>query len=76
MMKVHILWFTYFLHKVKEEIENQVSGRYNLRRRKDQVEERPIERKKPVVLLATPQQTIKTTELQFGGRIGERLLIF
>ncbi|XP_060773342.1 delta(14)-sterol reductase LBR isoform X2 [Neoarius graeffei] len=60
------------VEEVKEETENQVSGRYNLRRRKDQGEERPLEQKKtqPIVSLATPQQTSKTTDLEFGGRIG------
>lgn len=59
---------------MKEETENQVSGRYNLRRRKDQGEERPLEQKKtqPIVSLATPQQTSKTTDLEFGGRIGKK----
>ncbi|KAK3542596.1 hypothetical protein QTP86_031303 [Hemibagrus guttatus] len=63
--------------EIKEEAENQVSGRYNLRRRKDQGEERPIEEQKtePVVLLATPKQTSKTTELEFGGRIGVFFLL-
>lgn len=68
-----------FLQKVKEEPENQVSGRYNLRRRKDQGEERPFEAKGtvPVGFLAATQQTSKTTDLEFGGRIGKRpVMIF
>ncbi|XP_060773341.1 delta(14)-sterol reductase LBR isoform X1 [Neoarius graeffei] len=65
------------VEEVKEETENQVSGRYNLRRRKDQGEERPLEQKKtqPIVSLATPQQTSKTTDLEFGGRIGVFFLL-
>ncbi|XP_026802772.3 delta(14)-sterol reductase LBR isoform X1 [Pangasianodon hypophthalmus] len=63
--------------EVKEETENQVSGRYNLRRRREPGEERPFELKdaEPVVFLATPQQTSKTTDLEFGGRIGVFFLL-
>ncbi|KAM9443689.1 delta(14)-sterol reductase LBR isoform 1-T2 [Clarias gariepinus] len=65
------------VQKVKEEPENQVSGRYNLRRRKDQGEERPFEAKGtvPVGFLAATQQTSKTTDLEFGGRIGVFFLL-
>ncbi|KAF7690058.1 delta(14)-sterol reductase LBR [Silurus meridionalis] len=65
------------VERVKEEGENQVSSRYNLRRRKDQGEEPTIEQKnaEPVVLLAAPQQTSKTIELEFGGRIGAFFLL-
>lgn len=77
MLQVHILWFPFFLQKAMEETENQVSGRYNLRRRKDQGEEQPLEQKntQPIVSLATPQQTSKTTDLEFGGRIGKKPII-
>ncbi|KAI5619933.1 lamin-B receptor, partial [Silurus asotus] len=79
--KIHIVCKMFCLFsakkRVKEESENQVSSRYNLRRRKDQGEEPPIEQKNagPVVLLAAPQQTSKTIELEFGGRIGAFFLL-
>lgn len=71
-------FFSHFiLQKVKEETENQVSVRYNLRRRKDQGEEQLFEQKntKPLVSLETPQRTSKTSDLEFGGRIGKRPII-
>lgn len=65
------------VEKVKEETENQVSVRYNLRRRKDQGEEQLFEQKntKPLVSLETPQRTSKTSDLEFGGRIGVLCLL-
>ncbi|XP_072552076.1 delta(14)-sterol reductase LBR [Salminus brasiliensis] len=59
--------------KTEEESENQGGGRYNLRRRKDQGDGRPVELAKKVEAIlphATPQKAWKTTELEFGGRIG------
>lgn len=55
-----------------QETETLVSGRYNLRRRKGQGDEL-LEQKKaePIMLMATPQETSKTTDLEFGGRIGK-----
>lgn len=59
-----------------QETENLLPGRYNLRRRKGQGDE-PLEQKKakPIVLMATPQETSKTPDLEFGGRIGKRPVI-
>lgn len=61
------------LQKAKQETDNQVSSRYNLRRRKDLAEEQPLEQKntEPVLSLRTPQQSSQTTDLEFGGRIGK-----
>uniref|UniRef100_W5KSB9 Delta(14)-sterol reductase LBR n=1 Tax=Astyanax mexicanus TaxID=7994 RepID=W5KSB9_ASTMX len=59
--------------KTEEESENQVGGRYNLRRRKDQSDGRPVElvkKMEEILPHAIPQETRKTTELEFGGRIG------
>lgn len=61
---------------MKEETENQVSGRYNLRRRKTQTEE-PLEQKSaaPISSAATPQQASQAADLEFGGRIGKRPVV-
>ncbi|XP_036437191.1 delta(14)-sterol reductase LBR [Colossoma macropomum] len=59
--------------KTEEESENQVGARYNLRRRKDQGDGRPVELEKKaesILQQATPREAIKTTELEFGGRFG------
>ncbi|KAL6486032.1 hypothetical protein MHYP_G00054240 [Metynnis hypsauchen] len=59
--------------KTEEESENQVGSRYNLRRRKDQGDGRPVELEKKfeaILPQATPREAVKTTELEFGGRFG------
>ncbi|XP_066532922.1 delta(14)-sterol reductase LBR [Hoplias malabaricus] len=61
------------IEKTEEESENQVGGRYNLRRRKEQGDGQPVEVVKKLELnlpQATPQEVRRTTELEFGGRIG------
>ncbi|XP_062857297.1 delta(14)-sterol reductase LBR [Trichomycterus rosablanca] len=59
----------------EKEPENQVSVRYNLRRRRDigQGDEPVVEVEKKTEVIQsqpTPLLTSKTTELEFGGRIG------
>lgn len=60
------------LQKTETEFENQAGGRYNLRRRKDQGDGKPEEKEEEEerLILAKPPAAIKTTDLEFGGRVG------
>uniref|UniRef100_A0A8C1D4Y4 Delta(14)-sterol reductase n=1 Tax=Cyprinus carpio carpio TaxID=630221 RepID=A0A8C1D4Y4_CYPCA len=68
--------------KTETESENQAGGRYNLRRRKDQGDGKTVELEQKTeteTLLRTKPPTasaIKTTDLEFGGRVGVFFLMF
>ncbi|XP_059354430.1 delta(14)-sterol reductase LBR isoform X2 [Carassius carassius] len=66
--------------KTETESENQAGGRYNLRHRKDQGDGKTVEmeqKTETAVLSQTkPPTAIKTTDLEFGGRVGVFFLMF
>lgn len=66
--------------KTETESENQAGGRYNLRRRKDQGDGKAVEMEKKEETEALSQTktpaAIKTTDLEFGGRVGVFFLMF
>ncbi|XP_067240246.1 delta(14)-sterol reductase LBR [Chanodichthys erythropterus] len=66
--------------KTVTESENQAGGRYNLRRRKDQGDGKEVELEKKeeteVVSQTKTPAAIKTTDLEFGGRVGVFFLMF
>uniref|UniRef100_A0A672PUB0 Delta(14)-sterol reductase LBR n=1 Tax=Sinocyclocheilus grahami TaxID=75366 RepID=A0A672PUB0_SINGR len=68
--------------KTETESENQAGGRYNLRRRKDQGDGKTIELEQKTEAETLPQtkpptaSAIKTTDLEFGGRVGVFFLMF
>uniref|UniRef100_A0A9R1SJZ9 Delta(14)-sterol reductase LBR n=2 Tax=Cyprinus carpio TaxID=7962 RepID=A0A9R1SJZ9_CYPCA len=70
------------VEKTETESENQAGGRYNLRRRKDQGDGKTVELEQKTeteTLLRTKPPTasaIKTTDLEFGGRVGVFFLMF
>ncbi|XP_077076975.1 delta(14)-sterol reductase LBR isoform X2 [Siphateles boraxobius] len=68
------------IEKTETESENQAGGRYNLRRRKDQGDGKAVEMEKKEETEALSQTktpaAIKTTDLEFGGRVGVFLLMF
>uniref|UniRef100_A0A8C1G161 Delta(14)-sterol reductase LBR n=1 Tax=Cyprinus carpio TaxID=7962 RepID=A0A8C1G161_CYPCA len=65
------------LEKTETESENQAGGRYNLRHRKDQGDGKTVELEQKtetgVLSQTKPPAAIKTTDLEFGGRVGESL---
>uniref|UniRef100_A0A671NG84 Delta(14)-sterol reductase n=1 Tax=Sinocyclocheilus anshuiensis TaxID=1608454 RepID=A0A671NG84_9TELE len=68
--------------KTETESENQAGGRYNLRRRKDQGDGKTVELEQKTETETLPQtkpptaSAIKTTDLEFGGRVGVFFLMF
>uniref|UniRef100_A0A673G6B5 Delta(14)-sterol reductase LBR n=1 Tax=Sinocyclocheilus rhinocerous TaxID=307959 RepID=A0A673G6B5_9TELE len=70
------------LEKTETESENQAGGRYNLRRRKDQGDGKTVELEQKTETETLPQtkpptaSAIKTTDLEFGGRVGVFFLMF
>ncbi|XP_043076474.1 delta(14)-sterol reductase LBR [Puntigrus tetrazona] len=67
--------------KTETESENQTGGRYNLRRRKDQGDGKTValeQKTETETLQAKPPAVgaVKTTELEFGGRVGVFFLMF
>lgn len=68
--------------KTETESENQAGGRYNLRRRKDQGDGKTVEleQKTEMETLSKTKppaaSAIKTTDLEFGGRVGVFFLMF
>uniref|UniRef100_A0A673K234 Delta(14)-sterol reductase LBR n=1 Tax=Sinocyclocheilus rhinocerous TaxID=307959 RepID=A0A673K234_9TELE len=68
------------LEKTETESENQAGGRYNLRRRKDQGDGKTVELEQKteteVLSQTKPPTAIKTTDLEFGGRVGVFFLMF
>uniref|UniRef100_A0A8C2GWV0 Delta(14)-sterol reductase n=2 Tax=Cyprinus carpio TaxID=7962 RepID=A0A8C2GWV0_CYPCA len=66
--------------KTETESENQAGGRYNLRHRKDQGDGKTVELEQKtetgVLSQTKPPAAIKTTDLEFGGRVGVFFLMF
>ncbi|XP_016149244.1 lamin-B receptor-like isoform X1 [Sinocyclocheilus grahami] len=66
--------------KTETESENQAGGRYNLRRRKDQGDVKTVELEQKteteVLSQTKPPTAIKTTDLEFRGRVGVFFLMF
>ncbi|KAK2884023.1 hypothetical protein Q8A67_017660 [Cirrhinus molitorella] len=66
--------------KTETESENQAGGRYNLRRRKDQGDGKTVELEQKTetetLLQTKPPTGIKTSDLEFGGRVGVFFLMF
>ncbi|XP_056621193.1 delta(14)-sterol reductase LBR isoform X2 [Triplophysa dalaica] len=60
------------VNETEAESENQTRGRYNLRRRKEQGDGKPVEEetKEETLVQAKPPAPVKTTDLEFGGRVG------
>uniref|UniRef100_A0A8C1D554 Delta(14)-sterol reductase LBR n=1 Tax=Cyprinus carpio carpio TaxID=630221 RepID=A0A8C1D554_CYPCA len=70
----------FYQEKTETESENQAGGRYNLRHRKDQGDGKTVELEQKtetgVLSQTKPPAAIKTTDLEFGGRVGVFFLMF